>query len=133
MRLAFVLFALSGCIDDSPMPRQGEAQAVVWHQVLDAPETCPAPRVVWGVDCTTDTGKPGVSDGWGRCVAGVCFVSRPSLKVMVWLGSFAESAYMHEHVHAWHWCQGIEDAGHTRIEWKTLEPMGRALLRELGL
>lgn len=136
VRSALLLLVLAGCRNyDAEMPRQDEAQAIVWFEVLRAHEVpgCVPPRILWGDDCVTRDGKPGADDGWGRCVAGFCIISRPSVKRLVWLGSFAESAYAHEHVHAWHWCRGIEDPGHKRVDWKTVEPMARMKLREADL
>lgn len=143
MRALFTLAVLlaAGCFDYSPRPGQEEAQAIVWHQLLGEFD-CPAPRVIWGADCTMPNGTPGVNDGWDRnwCGYGYTIPSRPSVVVLVWLGSFSavppgynDPPFVHEHVHAWHWCHGIDDQRHKRAEWEVLPPAGRAQLRAEGL
>jgi len=103
-------------------PRQCEAEAITWNQMMD--ETDPAPLVQWDAGLVTDPKD-------GHQYQGLYF-SHCDCVELFWPGSFDASAYAHELMHSHLGHLGRDDCDHCDPAWQTL-PAINARLRDAGL
>ena len=105
---------------------------IVWNQTYQA--TCSPPPIKWdaGAECTDATGTfPDAFEYKGSCYWGLFWPTTYTAEV-VWRGSYSQSAFAHELLHAWQWCRGVIDYEHAGPEWKTLLPAANENLEVLG-
>jgi len=122
MRLASLapLLALAGC-GFPTQPEQSRAEEVVWRGTFAAPDA--PPPIEWRQD---ECGGPLAGARYeGQCYAGLYL--RGDRALVAWRGSFHQSAYAHELMHALQWSRGIEDPQHLRPEWTLVDAANRAL------
>lgn len=99
--LALVLTACGGLEIPpyEPMPRELEAEVIVWEDVFDEHDI-PAPHVVWWTErCPDYPDDPQTAVVFhGKCYSGVThYIGDGEYQAEVaWRGSFSSSAYAHE-------------------------------------
>ena len=82
-----------------------------------------APPVEWRED---ECGGPANGVRYrDRCYAGLYLPGDRAL--VAWRGSYRDSAYAHELMHALQWFRGIEDPDHLRDEWKLVGQANESL------
>jgi hypothetical protein len=132
--LLFAALALVGGCDPSFPERAGqdEATRITWRATFGS--TADPPGIDWReVDCTSTLGQLGITDRWtGGCVGGL-FYQDPDVVEVPWLGSFHESAFAHELMHALQALRGVRDPDHlVREDWAKVAAANEAL-KAVGL
>jgi hypothetical protein len=136
MRHLFLLITLlSSCIKElTPDQLRSDthrAQQIIWVDYFGL-DSDSFPTVVWTEsECFGPLDQPGVFEKSFGCVAGYNYLNKIYLPLPFIL--ISDTAFSHEHIHAWHSLSGIYDYNHKRPEWATLPDELDTLLRENGL
>jgi hypothetical protein len=126
---ALLVLSLVGCAPaPAERPRQTEATAIVWAGRFGG--VGQAPPIEWRPDECGDGKRRGFT--WeGKCYVGLYL--RDDRILLGWEGSFADSAFAHEMMHALQWQRGVEDPSHARAgDWALVAAADQAL-RDAGL
>ena len=119
--LPLALVAL-GCGADRP--GQIDAHRLVWSEVYAADPMGSAPPIEWRED-ECGGALAGVRYD-GQCYAGLYLPNDRAL--VAWRGTFHESAFAHELMHALQYLHGVEDPAHLRPEWSAVAKANEKLL-----
>lgn len=126
---AALLLFLAGCFSAEQVgrPRQAEAIELVWQAVYA--ETVAPPLIEWREDFCNPAHpeKAGVATD-GLCLSGRTFSVDYCL--IAWRGSFADSSFTHELMHARQLQDDIWDDTHSLPEWGQMFAHPRGLLDE---
>lgn len=136
----FVVALLSACGIQDPEVQRGSAEerarVIVWHEVLAS--NWHAPKITWTYEtCPNTPTDPRTAvityalDGSVTCYSGL-FWGPFWEGAVAWRGSFSESAYVHELLHAVLWQDGTEDREHKKEIWARENEINDRL-REEGL
>jgi hypothetical protein len=127
---ALALALLAGCsaappADETPMPGQAQALAIVWQGAFQADQA--PPPIAWS-ELRVDAGAATAVEYDGRIYSGV--YTADGVAMVAWRGSFHASAFAHELMHAWQADQGIVDPLHQRREdWQRVDAANDALVQ----
>ncbi len=149
--LALFLVACGGQVSTKPEPsaleqypkkaNQDRVQQIVWFEALG--NLGPAPRVEWLTPDPTCIGT-GVHLGGDKtkCYGGMNLPS-DNKNLVVWFKTFdllqwlykdpplSQTAYVHEHIHAWQAAQGYYDAEHLiKADWDLVPIINAELVRQ---
>lgn len=115
---------LVGCAPAFPdQPGQARALAVVWSQSFHADYG--PPPIEWRED-VCDLGAPAAVVSDGHCYAGLF---SDGIAHVAWRGSFRQSAFAHELMHALQGDHGIFDPMHVRTaDWNTVGEANQRLI-----
>lgn len=127
--LTLIAVLLSGC-GVKYYPSQDEATRLVWFDSYG--ERSAPPIVYWSEEtCPGTDGSKTAVVAYGKCYSGLTF---DAWNVAVaWRGSFWQSAFAHELMHASQLRRGIQDPNHERKEDWLLEVSAnnRLMMQEL--
>ena len=127
MKLLALTLLAAGCgaqgPDETPMPGQAQALAIVWSQTFGA-DAAPPP-IAWS-ELHVDAGSATAVEYDGQIYAGV--FTPDGVAMIAWRGTFHESAFAHELMHGLQADRGESDPGHKRDkDWKLVKKANDAL------
>jgi hypothetical protein len=117
------------CQSFPQQPNQAQAAQIVWQQIFAAPAE--PPLVEWHEDvCPGHQQGPAAVLWQEQCFAGLTLDG--DLSRVAWRGSFSQSAFAHELLHALQARRGVFDPGHTLPDWANV-PIANHALEAAGL
>lgn len=120
-------FVAAGCgtppSDEAPMPGQDQAVAIVWRGAFGA--TQDPPPIAWS-ELHVDAGKATAVEYDGQIYSGI--FTPDGVAMVAWRGSFHDSAFAHELMHALQAYENVDDPQHKRDkDWKQVKKANEAL------